>query len=436
MGSATSRITRHARRWAALLAATGLAVTTAGCGSDGGSGSGGDKLTVYVYGDASVKVQQSAVDRFNKTSDVKVDLVSVPGNNYVEKLRAAMGSPKAPDILFNWGGGSIKPYVDAGQLMDLTPVLAKDKALKDAFLPSVLDAGKVDGKNYGIPMRGIQPVILFYNKTLFAKHDLQPPKTYDELLQLVEAFKAKGITPFALGGADVWPEQMWLQYLLDRIGGSEVFARIQSGDSSGWGDPAVLEAATKAKELVDKGAFGKNFLSVAYNGGGASTLFAKGRAAMHLMGSWENAQLLEGHKEFVEKDLAWTSFPTVAGGKGDPASVVGNPTNYWSVNKRTKHKDAALAFVKAMSDAKYSEDLILNGDVPATTSAKSLLDTAPNPGFAKYQYDLVDKAPNFTLSWDQALPSKIATPMATEIGKLFAGKTTPEKFVETMKGLK
>ncbi|MYQ54994.1 xylobiose transport system substrate-binding protein [Streptomyces sp. AmelKG-A3] len=419
-------------RWAATAAAMAMTGLLAGCGS-GDGGSDGGTLTAYVYGDDAVKVQQAAVDSFNKTSDVKIKLVPVPGTDYVNKLRSAMGSPNAPDIFYNWGAGSIKPYVDAGQVADLTSAVNDDATLKDGFIPSIMTAGGLDGKIYGVPMRGMQPVMLFYNKSLFAQHKLEPPTTWEDLQKAITTFKDAGITPFALGGAEKWPELMWMEYLLDRIGGPEVFRKIQDGDTDGWGDPAVLKTAQTVKQLIDDGAFGKNFNSVDYASGAAPTLLSKGKAAMHLMGSWEYSTQLGKAPEFAEKDLGWTTFPTVAGGVGDAANIVGNPTNYWSVNSRTKHKDAAIEFLKAMASETYAQDLVDNGDVPTTSNAASMLSGSPNPQFATDQYQMVQKAPSFTLSWDQALESKYATPLLTEISKLFAGKTSPEQFVEAMK---
>ncbi|MER5632989.1 extracellular solute-binding protein [Streptomyces nitrosporeus] len=412
-----------------------MAGMLAGCGS-GDSGSDGGTITAYVYGDDAVKVQQAAVDSFNKTSKVKVKLVSVPGTDYVNKLRSAMGSPNAPDVFFNWGGGSIKPYVDAGQLVDLTGTVKKDATLKEGFLPSIMEAGSLDGKIYGVPMRGMQPVMLFYNKALFEKHGVEAPKTWEDLQKAITTFKDAGITPFALGGSDKWPELMWMEYLLDRIGGPEVFRKIQNGDTEGWGDPAVLKTAQTVKELIDDGAFGKNFNSVDYGNGGAPTLLNKGKAAMHLMGSWEYSTQLGKAPEFAKKDLGWTAFPTVAGGTGDPANVVGNPTNYWSVNARSDHKEEAIEFLKTMASETYAKALVDNGDIPTTSNAASMLSSSPNPQFAQDQYSLVQKAPSFTLSWDQALEAQYATPLLTEISKLFAGKTTPEQFVEAMKAAK
>lgn len=65
-----------------------------------------------------------------------------------------------------------------------------------------------------------------------------------------------------------------------------------------------------------------------------------------------------------------------------------------------------------------------------------MLSSSPNPQFAADQYQMVQKAPSFTLSWDQALESRYATPLLTEISKLFAGQSTPEQFVAAMKAVK
>lgn len=428
------------RRWVLGAGATALLTTgLTACGSGGGAGGGGT-ITAFVYGDDAVKVQQAAVERFNGSAAAEraggtVKLEKVPGSDYSPKLRTAMGSPSAPDVFFNWGGGSIRAYEEAGALVDLTGTIADDPVLRNGFLPSVLAAGDLAGRHYGIPMRGMQPVILFYNKSVFAEQRLRPPTTWDQLLDVNAKLRRANITPFALGGSDIWPELMWLEYLVDRIGGPEVFRRVQEGDAQGWGDPAFLKAAEMVRELVDGGAFGDKFTSVSYVNGGAPAVFAKGRAAMHLMGSWEYSTQLGKFPGFARQHLGWAAFPKVEGGTGDVGNVVGNPTNYWSVNARTRNKDLAIAFLKEAASEAYTKDLIALGDVPATSNAARLLGSAPNPAYATFQYEMVRRAPAFTLSWDQAL-GDLGSPMLTEIGKLFAGKSSPAAFVAACKELR
>ncbi|MFD3574158.1 ABC transporter substrate-binding protein [Streptomyces sp. NPDC058644] len=431
---------RTALATAALtLAATGLSA----CGSGGpqdSAGGGGAALEAWVYGDPSAAVQRKVVDRFNKTSDVKVKLVEIPGEGYQDKMRTSMGTANAPDIFFNWGGGSISDFAAKDMLVDLGPYLKKDPALKKAFIPSILDAGRIEGTYYGVPMRGMQPVILFYNKKVFREAGAQPPGSWDDMLDLIDTFKEKDVTPFALAGADPWTELMWLEYLLDRFGGPGVFQKIMDGDKSAWNDPAMIKAGETIRDLVDRGAFGKNYKSVNYTADGASTLFARGKAAMHLMGSWEYANQQANQKEFAKSGLGWTSFPAVPGGKGDPKDVVGNPTNYWSVNatrvKKGERRDAAVEFLKFASRQSYAKDLVANGDVPATSDAKKQLAAHENPEYATYQYDMVSQAPAFTLSWDQALPARFTAPLTNNLQKLFNGDLSPKGFADAMREVK
>ncbi|MDT0345241.1 extracellular solute-binding protein [Streptomyces litchfieldiae] len=430
---------RRTRTLAAAAALAAAAPLLAACGSDGprSGGGGGEALEVWVYQDGSTTIQEEFVEKFNETSDIDVNLTQIAGDSYQERARTAMGTPNAPDIFFNWGGGSISDFVAEDMLVDLTDIVAEEPELRDGFLPTIMDAGAVDGRYYGVPMRGVQPVILFYNKTLFADAGLEPPSTWEAFTTAVETFQEQDVTPVALGGADIWPNMMWLEYLLDREGGSEVFDRIRNGDASAWGDPAMLAAAETVTQLLDDGAFGNDFRSVAYTNDGAPTFFAQGEAAMHLMGSWEFANQLTNQPEFAESDLGWTTFPAVEGGAGDPSAVVGNPTNYWSVNSQVEGErlDAAVEFLKLHASEEYAQALIDNGDIPATTNAEELIGSAPNPEYAQFQWDMISGASSFTLSWDQALPASQATPMLDSIDKLFGGQLTPQEFVDSMQDL-
>ena len=411
-----------------LGAAVSLGASACGSSSSGG---GGGQLVVYTYGDNSTNIQQAAVDAFNKTSTVKVKLVQVPGNDYSPKLRAVMSSSGAPDVFFNWGGGSILPYVQADQLVDLTPYF-DESPLKGAFLPSVVAAGAVDGKDYGVPMRGMQPVILFYNKTLFAQYGLAAPNTWTAMQAAITAFKAHGIIPFALGGADNWPSLMWLEYLVDRIGGPSVFTKIQDGDSTGWSDPAMTAALDDIQALIKEGAFGSSFMSTSYTNNAAPTLLGTGKAAMQLMGSWDYANQLTNHASFAKNDEGFTTFPNVPGGTGNPADVVGNPTNYWSINAKTKNLSTAVKFVQYMAQDSYTKSLLAGGWIPTATVTSSLLPSYPDPQFGQFQYQMVQQAPAFQLSWDQALPTTVGTPLDTEVGKFFAGQVSASQFESDM----
>lgn len=432
-------MSNHSRlsRRAALAGGLGLVMAAAACGNDQGGGNSSGTQSYWTQQDPTDTVLQSAIDSFNAGSTKKVELQAFASNGYKDKVRAAMGSSQMPAMFFNWGGGSLNDYVRAGKLVDLSEAVSSDPELESSFLPAVLDVGKVDGKLVGIPMRGTQPVFVFYNKEVLAGSGLTVPTTWAELTTAVTTLSGAGVTPFALAGnADSsWTELMWVEYLVDRIGGPEVFAKIQSGDASGWKDAAVLTAAEKITALVDAGAFGSNFQSVNYGSGGTSTLLSSGKAAMQLMGSWEYATQVADSPDFAASGLGWASFPSYEGGKGLAASVVGNPSNYLSVTTAAD-KATAFAFLKTTYSDSYVKGLVDAGEVPVTVNAASALAQSPTPDYAQFQYDLVANAPTFTQSWDQALGLDIGTPMLTEIQKLFNGQSTPDAFVSALSALK
>ncbi|GGP77214.1 extracellular solute-binding protein [Saccharothrix coeruleofusca] len=378
-------------------------------------------------------IEQKSIDSF-KAAGGNGSLETFGNDPYKQKLRVAIGSPNAPDVFFNWGGGNLKEYVDAGKIADLTPVLDQNPELKNAFIPSVMDGAKIDGKQYGIPMRGMQPVLLFFNKKVFAEAGVQPPKTWDDLLSLVDTFKNKGVQPISLAGSQAWTELMWAEYLLDRIGGPEVFKAIRDNGAAGWKHPAVLESLTKLRELIDRGGFGDNFASVGYDMGGASTIMAQGKAAMHLMGSWEFVNQQDQSPDFVKNgDLGWTAFPAIPGGKGDPSNVVGNASNYYSVTSDSKQLDAAKKFVSTtLHEDSYVQALIDAGDVPAVVGVEDKLAKAPNADYTTWIYNTVKEAKHFQLSWDQDLPADDATFMLTQLQELFLKKVSPEQFVNAV----
>ncbi|MGX1548377.1 ABC transporter substrate-binding protein [Streptomyces adustus] len=423
-------------RLVACGATLALALPLSACGAGNGQASSDDgKIHVLVYGDASNKVEKQIVSTFNKTSDVKAVLDTIPGADYQQKLQTIINTPQAPDIFFNWGGGSIQPFVKADLLLPLDDFIKKNPDLDNKFLPSVFNSAVVDGKPYGVPMRGTQPVLLFHNKKVLDQAGIKAPQTWDELLAAVKKLKAEGVTPIALGGGDRWPTLMWFEYLYDRVAGPGLFQKAIKGDKSVWESADSKKALSMLRDLVDAGAFGKNYDSVKYTNGASPALLASGKAGFELMGSWYYAQQQTDAKDFAEKDLGYTTFPAIAGGKGDAANVVGNTNNFYSVLKKTKHPEAVAEFLKLMYSDEFVKAQLAIGNLPTTTNTSSFLDSAANPDYSRFQYDLVAKAPAFQLSWDQAYPPSAGTPIQQAVQQFFNGQIDADGFIKAMQAL-
>jgi xylobiose transport system substrate-binding protein len=270
-------------------------------------------------------------------------------------------------------------------------------------------------------MRGTQPVMLFYNKTLLASHHLAPPKTWAQLMSDAAALKNAGVpVPIALGGADQWPTLMWFEYAYDRVAGPSLVTDALNGKSSVWKTAGSGKALGALKQLIDAGAFGpsKSWDSVYFTKNQTAQMLIGGQAAFELMGSWYYSTVQAQSASFAAKELGYTAFPSIPGGKGNLNNLAGNTENYYSVLKSTRYPQAVAAFLKVMYSPAFVKRELALGNLTTTTNTPKLI-TGPTAPYLKYQYNLIKKAKAFQLSWDQAWPQTNSNAIHTAVADYF-----------------
>lgn len=441
-GMRSGRLRKLATRLMPLLLVPAVIGATAACatGKEQAGRYPEGKLQIWATRDVqSQPALESAISEYNKASKTELVLTTYASDTYKKRIRSALDSSEGPDIFLNWGGGNLAQLVKEEKVLELGTALSKHSEAFGSLMPIVLSVAQVNGVEYGVPMNGMQPNVLFYNKDVFSAAGVQPPATFDDMVGLVDTFKARGVIPFALAGSQGWPELMYLEYIVERLGGPVKSANIATSAPGAWTDPAVLRAARMTQDLVKRGAFSSDFSTVGYDNNGASRLLAEGRAAMHLMGAWEYGTQLTANPEFARSgSMGWVPFPTVSGGVGDARELVGNPSNFFSVNAASEHAEVAIDFLmKTMTSQQYLSKLIEGGLVPAVKGVDTRVQTARNVNadFALYTYKLVENAPSFTQSWEQGLPPAASAELNSNIRRLFLLEISPEEFVTAMNGV-
>jgi len=283
----------------------------------------------------------------------------------------------------------------------------------------------------------VQPIVLFYNKKVFDHVGVQPPQSWGDMMALVPKFKAKNIAPFSLAGQSRWTNMMWLEFLLDRTAGSEVFNNVFAGKAGSWSDPKVLDMLTKIQTLVKEGGFEKGFSSVAADSNADQALLYTGRAAMMLHGSWSYGIQKANGPLVKEGALGWMNFPAVEGGAGDPTNTVGNPGQYLSISSKASAAQQDIAkkfFSTTLVDDAEKADWVKSGGVPVLTGADSLF-TGDDAQFLKDMSAIAQGAKVFAQSWDQALSPTAADTLLDNISKLFQLQISPQQWVDNMNGV-
>jgi raffinose/stachyose/melibiose transport system substrate-binding protein len=424
---------------AAALAACGSSGPSTGGGNSGGGGAGSASYW-FLTGQPGEGIRQGTVDRFNQANpNAKIQATTFQNDAYKQKIKTAIGAGQAPTIIWGWGGGGLKSYVDAGQVEDLTDWFGQNAAVKDKLFPSSFGAATVNGKIYAMPAETVQPIVLFYNKELFEKIGAQPPKTWGEVMALVPRFNAQKIAPFSLGGQSRWTNMMWLEFLLDRQAGSEVFQNVFDGKANAWSDPAVLDMLTKVQDLVKADGFVKGFSSITADSNADQALLYTGKAAMMLHGTWTYGSMKNDGGDFVSSGkLGWMNFPVIEGGKGDPTNTVGNPGQYYSISAKAsaEQKETAKKFFQtAVLDDAEVKAWVESGAVPIVKGADAQLASSPDAEFLKFVYDTSVNAKTFAQSWDQALSPTAAETLLDNIAKLFQLQISPQQWVDSMNGV-
>lgn len=243
-------------------------------------------------------------------------------------------------------------------LLDLTPYYSQvypttdGKPFEECIMQSPLDLIK-QKKTDGIYAVPYQPNLwcIFYNKEHFRNAGIEKvPETWDEFLDTCEKLKAAGYTP--LTSDDVYLINA-LALHMERLKGEEYMHDCVTGeDSSLWEDPAIEQAFSDYKNLIDQGYFSQQLLTNKYPAGQQE--MAMGNASMYINGSYLPNEVAET----AGPDFEWGAFPyPVLDEAVSDASHVQYNSQALGINKNTKYPEAAFAFAVFITTGKWDQEL-------------------------------------------------------------------------------
>jgi raffinose/stachyose/melibiose transport system substrate-binding protein len=250
--------------------------------------------------------------------------------NIVARWRA--GNPPEVNVGFFGQGAEGQSYATSGQLHDLTSavnqVLPRSHGYgnvkwKDAMLPAVKPFVTLNNKYWAIPSE-ITAITFFYNRALFQRAGVTPPKTWAQFLAVCKKLKARGIAPLTVTGTFNGYMQLYLDYLLARRVGAAPVLNAIAGKQTFASIRGVSAAATQLQTIIKNGYVLKGFEATDFTA--AQLNFFQGRAAMILMGTWLEGEMKESIPPTFQ--LGTFPFPQIPNGKG-------NGIVFGAVNART-----------------------------------------------------------------------------------------------------
>ena len=210
-----------------------------------------------------------------------------------------------------------------------------------------------DGKTWGLPQEAYTNE-LYYNKALLEKLGATLPAnaqfTQSQFLDLVKKARAAGITPIAQGVGDrPYPGAFVVGEALLRKLGTDDYGKLLDGKLS-YEDPRVVEVFKWVKDLVDAGAYPKNFMTLKL--GESHYYFYQKPGALTLpMGSWYTGRAfvpVDKGGQPADFPLGVMQFPAMDGGACNQCKTSAIGASF-AINAASKHKDIAAEYLNAMS---------------------------------------------------------------------------------------
>lgn len=204
--------------------------------------------------DYMTKWTNENMDLFQKQNpNIKIEFTNTTnGDQYLNKISTEMAANNVPDIFMTWVAGRLEPFVKAGRIHPLNDIIENSGILKETVNPGNLSSTTFDGKVYAIPTE-IAGEIVYYNKAIFKKYNLEVPKTWDDLLNVIKILKGNGVTPFSLANKDPWTGTIPYMAIFDRVNGPEEYKKTCFEKQTVFDSEPYIKSAEYLVQLVKVG---------------------------------------------------------------------------------------------------------------------------------------------------------------------------------------
>lgn len=415
-----------------LTTATACAQSPAASSANGSANStapatstSSEKVTLTFwnnYTNDTQHVMANTIKQWNTDHpNIQIDASATENNAYKTKIKTAIAGNSAPDIIYSWAGGFTKTFVDAGKILPLDDYL--NDGTKDKMLTGALTNITYNGKVYGLTYNQ-QAGALYVNNDLFKQNNVKIPTTFDELLTAIKTFKAKGVTPMAVGEKDQWPGMWYYDMIALRSAGASACLDVLNKKAS-YDQAPFTDAAQKLEDLVTAGAFSKDVLSVTRDDSVAQ--FTQGKIPMYFGGNFD-AQLID---ESLKGKVSAVKFPTIAGAKGVNTEYLGGGADALCISANTKYKDQAVQAVKFLAPT-FSTAMYQTGGGLPEWKYDSLDQSKIDPLSKQIMDDIVTGSTASVPAWDLYLTGNDAQTHLDLVQNLFGKTVTPADYSKQM----
>lgn len=399
------------------------------------SAANAEQKEVTVWSWFVQSTMQKSIAAFEKAHpDVKVNYTYYNYSpEYITALKAAAASGSLPDVIGLQPGSLTQQYRE--NLEAVNERAAKqwgDKWAEKVFpvnRKQMLMGNPKGDENYYIIPQESQVLCIWYNRKIFEKLNLSPPKTYADLKAAAKALTDGGYIPMFQGAADGWQNENVFLMLANQFSAG-IVDKAQAGETK-WTAPELVATMKAWKGLFDDGIFQQGALGAhAYPTG--AQLFAQGKVGMMALGSWwmQESKFPPPLSEFVQNMDGFDFFylPPVKDGNSASPPVGGIDIGYGLTKNGGKNPEAWTFLAELTNGVGLQEALNDLNDLPAFDG------NAPKGDITDHVKDM---SARFMADLPKAENQRFASPAVAEaldnaLAGVAAGSIEPEAALATV----
>jgi alpha-glucoside transport system substrate-binding protein len=226
---------------AAAIAAILVAASAAGGAAPKGQAAAKISGTVSIISEATGAEQQhflNVLKDFEKLyPDIDTKYTSA-GRNLTTLLSTQVAGGNPPDMALIPQPGFMRELV---KKKALKPITFMRSTIKRDWSPGWLSLGSVNGKLYGLYLKGANKSTIWYNVKLFKNAGVKTPKTFNALLKAAKTLKASGTKAYSIGGGDGWTLTDLFENIYLRQSGGALYDKLAAHKIK-WTHPSVKTA--------------------------------------------------------------------------------------------------------------------------------------------------------------------------------------------------
>lgn len=208
----------------------------------GGEQLGGTVTVLGTWGGSEQDSFLAMIAPFEEATGVDVEYEGTRDLNAILTTRVQGGNP--PDLAGLPGPGQMAEYANQGQLVELGSIL-DTAAMGEQYAQSWIDLGTVDGRLVGIFIKTSVKGLIWYNPQVWQAQGFEVPQTWEATTQLSQQMAQNGTAPWCValesGAASGWPGTDWIEDIVLRQAGPEVYDQWYQGDIA-WTSPEIRQA--------------------------------------------------------------------------------------------------------------------------------------------------------------------------------------------------